>query len=427
MSDANATRTFQCSHCSTGIQIPANLPPTTAPCPKCGQEVTSPPLETVVPEPVVEPIIESTVEPAVEPQEESVSILTKKSAKPVADAVVEVEVEEGQPSGKGGKLKFLMLSAGLVALLLLAAAAAKIFLPSEKKDVTTKTRVSPQQKLTPEERRDNAYRRQGWIEEAEAVLVKFLEAKTVEERAALTIRGSLNEAEMAAVYDEFAEEVQRTPVDVFSPMLLADQDTKRGIFLMIYNRPEQFAIGGFFRPVPPMRVKYGLEEPDLFLVSEASLINFVDQPLRVMAYFLKTPEGMKLDWQSYAQTKYRLLRQFVDNPEAGRKGVFRVFVQEDVDLDGRDGEGFSVFRFSDPANQKDFAKVLVKNESELGRALAPLKWRGRVVGRAPIRNATVSLIWSNDEQPVLQMGELICWEFLGLGGERGNWKKGASE
>ena len=214
MSDANATRTFQCSHCSTGIQIPANLPPTTAPCPKCGQEVTSPPLETVVPEPVVEPIIESTVEPAIEPQEESVSILTKKSAKPVADAVVEVEVEEGQPSGKGGKLKFLMLSAGLVALLLLAAAAAKIFLPSEKKDVTTKTRVSPQQKLTPEERRDNAYRRQGWIEEAEAVLVKFLEAKTVEERAALTIRGSLNEAEMAAVYDEFAEEVQRTPVDL---------------------------------------------------------------------------------------------------------------------------------------------------------------------------------------------------------------------
>ena len=155
--------------------------------------------------------------------------------------------------------------------------------------------------------------------------------------------------------------------------------------------------------------------------------NFVDKPLKILAFFKKTPEGLKLDWQTYAQTKYRLLDEFVSNPEPGKRGVFRVFVQQDVDLDQRDGQSATVYRLTDPANSEDYAKVLVKDESELGRVFAPLKWRGRVVAKAPVRNATVSLSWSDDEEPRLQMGELICWEFLGLGGTRGNWKESAGE
>ena len=196
---------------------------------------------------------------------------------------------------------------------------------------------------------------------------------------------------------------------------------------MTYNRPEQFTIRSFFRPIPPLRVRYGLEEPDPWLISEASVRNFVDGPLKVMAFFSKTPDGLRLDWQTYAQTKFRLLDQFVSNPEPGGRGVFRVFVQQDVDLDGRDKDGISMFRFTDPANLSDYAKVLIKDESDLGNALAPLRWRGRVVAKAPVRNATVSLVWSNDDEPTLQMGELICWEFLGLGGDRGNWKEKANE
>ena len=408
MSDANAIRTFQCPHCSTGIQIPANLPPTTAPCPKCGQKVTSPALP-------------SPQAPTSSPRQSAPSTTsTQEQAQPaeaVAPSTEEAAIEEKR------KLRLFPIFASLVAVLLLGAAALKILRSPNRGEAKTSDSSSP--KFTPEERRDNIYRAKDWIVDAEATLQKFFEAKTVEERAVLTIRGKQNEAEMAAIYNDFQEDAHRTPMSVFSPVQLNDQDTKRGLFLMTYNRPEQFAITNFFRPIPPIRVKYGLEEPGPFLMSEAAVQNFVDKSLRVMAFFKKTPAGMKLDWQTYAQTKYRLLDRFVNHPEPGQKGVFRVFVQEDVDLEQRDTPGKSVFRFTDPANPQDYAKVLVQDDSELGRALSPLKWRQRIVARAPIKNATVSLKWSDSEEPVLQMGELICWEFLGLGGERGNWKSEA--
>lgn len=319
----------------------------------------------------------------------------------------------------------VVIAISVVALLLVLAAALKIFRFGDEKPAAADGDNAV--RMTPEERRDNAYRMQGWIADAEAVLEQFFTAETVAERAALTIRGSKNESAMAAVYSEFAEDGHRTPVSVFSPVTLGDRDTHRGIFLMTYNRPEQFAIRSFFRPIPPMRVKYGLEAPDGLLVTEAALNNFVDRPLKVMAFFYKTPEGLKLDWQTYAQTKYRLLKRFVENPEPGQAEVFRVSLHEDVDLERRDREGFSVYRLSDPANAEDYAKVLVKDDSELGEALSPLKWRNRVVARAPKRNATVSLQWTDEDEPRLQLGELICWEFLGLGGERGNWKEKAEE
>lgn len=378
--------------------------------------MTSPALEAQAP----------LVEPAARPQQAVKAVAENpepKNPEPVAATQGSPPSEPSQGQGKG---KLIIVIASIGAVLLLAAAAAMVVLSSDKKKVAQEE-PSAGLSLSPEERKDNAYRTRGWIEEAETVLQGFLEAETIEERAKWTIRGTSNEAEMASVYSKFEEDGFRTPVSIFSPVALSDSDTKRGIFLMTYNRPEQFTIRNFFRPIPPLRVRYGIEEPDQWLVSEAAVNNFVDRPLKVMAFFAKTPEGLKLDWQTYGQTKFRLLDQFVNNPEAGARGIFRVFVQEDVDLDGRDKEGFSVFRFSDPANSSDYAKVLVKDDSELGRAMASLKWRDRIVVKAPVRNATVSLVWSNDPKPSLQMGELICWEFLDLGGERGNWKENASE
>lgn len=362
------------------------------------------------------------------------------SAPPAQQAIAEAPVqreekEEAAPTaaatttataGGESKKNLLPLIAGLIALLVIIVAAAVIVLgPKPEQDEKSEEEVAGV--LSPEEREENAYRAKGWIAEGENVLARFYETEAIAERAAVTIRGSQNEAEMAAIYEEYEEQGHRTPPSVYSPVSLGDSDTGRGIFLMTYNRPEQFAIRSFFRPIPPMRVKHGLEDPDPFLTAEASLNNFVDKPLKILAFFKRTPEGLKLDWQTYAQTKYRLLDVFVSNPEAGKRGVFRVFVQEDVDLDQRDGEGASVFRMSDPANSTDYAKVLVQDDSELGRAFAPLKWRGRVVAKAPIKNATVSLYWSDEPEPKLQMGELICWEFLGLGGTRGNWKEPVGE
>ena len=56
MPDTSLMRRFECSHCGTEIQIPANLPPTTGLCPKCGQEITSPGPE-VSPVPIAEQVV----------------------------------------------------------------------------------------------------------------------------------------------------------------------------------------------------------------------------------------------------------------------------------------------------------------------------------------------------------------------------------
>lgn len=420
MSEEKSTRIFKCPHCGTGIQIPADLPPTKAPCPKCAQVITSPPPE----EPVSKGGNATTSIPKEAPPKKETPVTEpapEKVARPQAPQEDLPERVGGSPS-KLKKLPFIVLGVIFVALI---PAVFKILLPGRK--ATDADQKVAREGLTFAERQDNAYRSSGWIPEAEEVLQKFVAAESIEERAALTIRGKQNESEMAAIYQDFDEIEHRTPVSVFSPVSLGDQDTKRGIFLMTYSRPEQFAIRNFFRPIPPLRVKYGLEEPNGLLLTEASVNNFVDESVKVMAFFRKTPDGLKLDWQTYAQTKYRLLNRFIANPEPRKRGIFRVFVQEDVDLDGRDVAGTSVYRFTDPAYQLDYAKVLIRDESELGKVLAPLKWRTRVVRKAPVRNATVSLVWSDDPEPELQMGELICWEFLGLGGERDNWKAEVGE
>ena len=197
---------------------------------------------------------------------------------------------------------------------------------------------------------------------------------------------------------------------------------------MNYSRPSQFTIRDFFRPVPPLRVKYGVEKADLLLTGEAVASNFLEEEIRVLAFFRKQADGrMLLDWSTFVQTKHRLLRKFVENPSPGREGIFRVVIQEDVDIERQNDHGSAIFRLSDPAHLGDSAKVLIRNESELGRTFDSLKWRGRMKGGIPSRNATVKLVWSNASQPKLELGGLLCWEFLDLGGELGNWKKEPSE
>lgn len=360
-----------------------------------------------------ETVAAATSESSQPSQELPSDVKPESKPEPVPESKPEPEPEP-RKIGKGLQRLSLMLLA--LAFLVLGAGVLRIVLAPKQKKATTKM-GTVEQSLSPAERSANVYRSQGWVVDAQDILKRFFEAETVQERAQLTIRGAENEEAMTALREEVDENLHRTPVDVFGPVALSEHDSKRGIFLMTYNRPEQFAIGSFFRPIAPLRVKYGLEKADALLMTEASVNNFVDEPLKVLAFFKQDPDGLKLDWQTYAQTKYRLLDRFVSEPERGKTAVFRVIVREDVDLDGRDGPGQSVYRFMDPANRQDFAKILVEDDSELGRALAPLKWTEKFVQKVPVRNATVSMKWSDEEVPNLQMGELICWEFLGLGGE----------
>ncbi len=187
--------------------------------------------------------------------------------------------------------------------------------------------------------------------------------------------------------------------------------------MMIYDQPPQFEMKEFFRSLASLEVQYGVNEADLLLSTLARVGNFAMDPLRVRTFFKRTSDGLKLDWEIFAQTKYRTLQNFVELPEVGQVGVFRVFIVEDVPDKGRAVAGTRTYRVSDPANTSDTARVNVKVDSETGRALSIINWRGTKENRPITRTATVKLKWGGEQTaPELEISRFLCWEFLGLGG-----------
>ncbi|MDP0490865.1 MAG: hypothetical protein Q7Q71_07440 [Verrucomicrobiota bacterium JB023] len=380
----DSERTFVCEHCSKTIRIPYNLPPTTAPCPNCGQKVTSPP--------------------------------------PPAEAKAESETTaEPRPiSGRSVESNRWLLPAGAAAALL-ALAFSLLFVSLNKKGDEAK--VLPTLEESEKSGNESApppLQPEALREEAERVLRNFQATSDVASRANFVIGGDEIRPEMEEFYAQYPLGEEDCPHEAFGAVPLSRNDFMRGFYLMAYDRPEQFEMSEFFRPIVPLSVQYGLEEPDLVLKTEADLENFVAPALRILAFFRSTEKGMKLDWHVYVQTKHRLLHRFVQQPEPGRKGDFRVVVSQD--LDARERAGETVYRLADPANYSDYAKIAVNDESELGRVLSVLKWRGKALSGFPVRNATVRLAWSEEEQPEMRLDSFLCWEFLNLGGELGNWK-----
>lgn len=52
-----------------------------------------------------------------------------------------------------------------------------------------------------------------------------------------------------------------------------------------------------------------------------------------------------------------------------------------------------------------------------------MNWIGMAGVEIATRTATVELVWSEGEDPRVELKRVICWEFLGLGGEEGNTVK----
>lgn len=262
------------------------------------------------------------------------------------------------------------------------------------------------------------YIRIGWQKEAYQVLRGYMAATEAKDKLPFV----LNSAELAPKIEDFYGGGMiidtDTPADAFSVYELSEEDRKRGLFMMIYDQPPQFEMKEFFRPLASLEVQYGVDEADLLLSTLARVGNFAMEPLRVHAFFKRTPEGLKLDWEIFAQTKYRRFQNFVELPEAGQTGVFRVFVVEDVPDKGRAVAGTRTYRVVDPANTTDIARINVKVDSETGRALSLINWRGTKENRPITRTATVELKWAGEaDSPELEISRFVCWEFLGLGGQ----------
>lgn len=264
---------------------------------------------------------------------------------------------------------------------------------------------------------ENQFLRIGWQTEASKVLRQFLAAETVRDKCKSVLGGDAMASRMEAFYGGGRIDDSDTPAEAFSAFDLSMDDRKRGLFMMIYDRPPQFNMREFFRPLATIEVQYGVENADLLLGSFALASNFAMEQVRVPVFFKKTPKGIKLDWDTFVQAKYHTLRNFLDIPEGGRNGVFRLLIVEEVPEQGREVAGMRRYRVADPANASDSARINVPIDSEVGRALSIINWRGVKDATPKTRTVTLELAWEGDQTPDLHISKFLCWEFLGLGGQ----------
>lgn len=273
------------------------------------------------------------------------------------------------------------------------------------------------QAKTGEERLEANFIRSGWKRDAYHVLGEFIKATSVEGKLPYVLHADELQDTMKRFYGEGQIQDFDTPAEAFSVYDLPEDDRKNGMFMLVFDQPPQLDMRNFFRPIASLEVQYGLTEADLLLSSMAQVANFALEPLRVHAFFKKTGKDLKLDWEVFAQTKYRTLRRFLEAPEAGHSSLFRLFIAEDVPERGLVTSNTKTYRIADPANMDDAARIMVAVDSDVGRALAPLNWIGVSGGQQITRTATVELEWRSENNEVyLAIKRFVCWQFLGLGG-----------
>ncbi len=304
---------------------------------------------------------------------------------------------------------------GLFALILAGGSA--VYYISEKIGKDTKA-PSVNSSAEDNEIREANYIRIGWQADAYDTLKGFLKGSSVAQKLPYIQDPEKLHEKMDMFYGGVVIHDEDTPADSFAVQQLPENDRKRGIFMLTYDQPPQFALKEFFRPLAPLEVQYGLEDADILLSTLAQVSNFSMKPVRVHAFFKRTDKGLKLDWETFAQTKYRTFQNFVELPDPGRPEIFRVLIVEDVPEKGQGVTGSRSYRMVDPANLDDSARVNVRLDSQIGKELSVINWRGTKQTKPITRTATVELEWTgSQDSPVLQIKRFICWEFLGLGGE----------
>lgn len=310
-----------------------------------------------------------------------------------------------------------LIPAMMVVLALILAGGAVIYFASQELGNSIAPPERQASKGDPSVKETN-YIRIGWQQDAYKVLDDYMKATTSVGKLPYVLQGEQLSPKIEDFYGGGVINDSDTPAEAFSVYELSEEDRKRGLFMMIYDLPPQFDMKEFFRPLASLEVQYRIDEADLLLSTLARAGNFATEPLRVHAFFKRTPEGLKLDWEIFAQTKYRTFINFVELPDPDQTGIFRVFIVEDVPEKGRAVAGTRTYRLVDPANTTDTARINVKIDSEIGRALSLINWRGTNETRPITKTATVELKWIGEPYaPELSIHRFICWEFLGLGGQ----------
>ncbi len=476
-------REFQCKHCAGKIRIPIDLPVTTGPCPHCAGAITSPaPTAAILPVspppyqvaavipilPPAHPDILPTTTVAVDVPNITAAVEIPGAAKVIAPApayvyippqpttpppvaaparpepaakIVPVDVSHAElypdeppalpPAAHAARpstrspIVLIAVVLGILLTLLAASVLGYLYLYKKPSEIPAKTpggnpKLTQATRPTSKESEAN-YIRIGWQKDAYQLLSGYMAAKDPAGKIPFVMNGEGLREKITDFYGGSVINDSDTPAETFAAFDLPEEDRKRGLFMMIYDQPPQFDMKEFFRPLAKLEVQYGLEEADILLSTMSKVGNFSMEPLRVHAFFKRTSEGLKLDWETFVQTKYRTLQNFAEFPQAGQAAIFRVIIVEDIPEKGQNESIARTYRVIDPANINDSARVIVKVDSDAGRALSPINWRGAKDPHPITKTATVELKWIGEADsktpPQLEISRFICWEFIGLGGQ----------
>ena len=261
------------------------------------------------------------------------------------------------------------------------------------------------------------YIRIGWQADAHNVLGKFIAGKSVKEKLPYINNADQLHEKMEQFYGGVAIDDEDTPDNLFAVKELSEDYKKRGIFMFTYEQPPRFAPEEFFKPLAPLDVRYGVEGTDSLLNVGTQIENFSMEPVRVHALFKRTSKGLRLDWEVFAQSKYRIFRNFTELPHIGQPETFRVIIVEDTPEKSHVIAGYNSYRIMDPAYLDDSVRINVSLDSDIGKLLSTIDWRGTDKRSIIPRTATIELVWTDRQgSPALEIKRFICWEFLGLGG-----------
>lgn len=405
----SSQRSFSFPNCQGTIYIPSDLPPRTAPCPLCSALITSPAKEFA---PQAAPINRPQVVTSVSPV----------TQKPITSRITSADLpEEPKSSAVPWIVAFLLIlgmSAG--AYFLYQNVIIKPISDNRNKDIPTILKpgvlipndpniISPNDpKLL-----DADFIHEGWQNDAKATLAKFINAKTPSEKAKYVIGGDQTLQRLLKTYGSRIMDESESPADAFVPVDLGEEDSNRKIFMMAYDRPGQFEMLKFFRPLASIEIQHGVEELNPLLEASTKVSNFAMEPMKIQAYFKVSDNGMLIDWDVYLQTRHRTFQSFMDRSSQASSGIFRVIIVEDVPLPDQVNNKLRIYRVGDPAYINDSYRIAVPIGSELEKSLLKINWQGTESIEPLMATATIELSAAADE--TISISRLVCWEFAGLG------------
>ena len=218
-----------------------------------------------------------------------------------------------------------------------------------------------------------------------STLEKYLAATTLDEKLNYVYNAEQLRPKIEAFYKDNTINEGDTLASAFSMVPLPENESKKGFILLTYNQANSNSTG---------------------------------QHNIILAFLKETEQGVKLDWEVFAQTKYRTLSNFIKTPALGKSEVFRVIVTKEPVADPAKNKTAASYQFADPAHQRDSVKIAPDPKSQAGQALSRLDQETAKISASLQRTATIELTWAGDpKNPQLQIKRFICWEFLGLGGK----------